>query len=106
MIFGFGSFRLDTRLLELRDNETPVPIEPQVFDVLRMLIENRDRLVSKDELIDNIWDGRIVSETTLSTCINAVRRAVGDDGKRQEVIRTQPRRGFRFVQRVAIRRHG
>ncbi len=102
MIFRFGSFQLDTRLLELRRDETPVPIEPQVFDVLRLLIENRDRLVSKDDLFDNIWGGRIVSDAALASCMNAVRRAVGDDGKRQQVIRTLPRRGFRFVQPVVV----
>ena len=102
MIFRFGSFDLDTQLLELRRDDIPVPIEPQAFNVLRLLIENRDRLVSKDDLIDNAWDGRIVSEATLSSCMNAVRRAVGDDGKRQKVIRTLPRRGFRFVLPVAI----
>ena len=102
MIYRFGSFDLDTRLLELRRDDVPVPIEPQAFDVLRLLIENRDQLVSKDDLIDNVWDGRIVSEATLSSSINAVRRAVGDDGKRQEVIRTVPRRGFRFVLPAAI----
>ena len=103
MIFRFGSYRLDTRLLELRHDDAPVPIEPQVFDLLRLLIENRDRIVSKDEIIDTVWGGRIVSEATLSSRINAVRRAVGDDGTRQDVVRTLPRRGFRFVQLVEVR---
>jgi len=102
VIFRFGAFHLDTRVLELRQREKPVRIEPRVFDALRLLIENRGRVVSKDELIEHVWDGRIVSEATISTCINAVRRAVGDDGKRQEIIRTVPRRGFRFVQTVAV----
>jgi len=79
MIFRFGSFRLDTRLLELRRDDAPVPIEPQVFDVLRLLIENRDRIVSKDEIIDAVWDGRIVSEATLSSRMTAVRYTVGDE---------------------------
>ena len=102
MIYRFGIYDLDTRLLELRRDDIPVSIEPQAFDVLRLLVENRDQLVSKNDLIDNVWDGRIVSEAALSSCMNAVRRAVGDDGKRQEVIRTVPRRGFRFVLPVAI----
>ncbi len=102
MIFRFGSFRLDTRLLELRRDDALVPIEPQVFDVLRLLIENRDRIVSKDEIIDAVWDGRIVSEATLSSRMTAVRHAVGDNGKRQDVIRTLPRRGFRFVQAIEV----
>ena len=106
MIFRFGSFRLDTRLFELRRDDTPVPIEPQVFDLLRLLIENRDEIVSKDEIIDTVWNGRIVSEATLSSRMNAARRAVGDDGNRQDVIRTLPRRGFRFVQPVEVEDNG
>jgi TolB-like protein len=102
VIFRFGNFQLDTRIKELHRDEAPVAIVPQAFDALLLLIENRDRLVSKDDLIENVWDGRIVSEAALSSCINAVRRAVGDDGKRQEVIRTLPRRGFRFVQSVEV----
>ena len=89
MIYRFGNFNLDTRLLELRRGDIPVSIEPQAFDVLRLLIDNRDQIVSKDLLIDHAWDGRIVSEATLSSCINAVRRAVDDDGC------GRPRRGVR-----------
>ena len=100
MIFQFGGFRLDTERLELRRDNTPVAVEPQVFDLLRLLIENRDRIVSRDEFLEAVWNGRIVSEATLSSRMNAVRRAVGDDGKRQDVIRTLPRRGFRFIQPV------
>ena len=102
MIFRFGRYRLDTRLLELHHDGTSVPIEPQVFDLLRMLIENRDRVISKDEIIDAVWGGRIISDSTLNSRVNALRRAVGDDGRRQDVIRTLPRRGFRFVQSVAF----
>ena len=97
MIFQFGGYHLNTLLLELRHEDSPVHIEPQVFDLLRLLIENRDRIVGKDEIIDAVWDGRIVSEATMSSRMSAARRAVGDDGRRQEVIRTLPRRGFRFV---------
>ena len=71
-----------------------------MFSLLACLIENRERVVSKDELIEMVWDGRIVSDGTLNTRINSVRRAVGDDGKRQAVIKTFPRRGFRFVAEV------
>jgi len=102
MIFQFGKFRLDTKLLELCREETPVPIEPQVFDLLRLLIENRDRVVGKDEIINEVWGGRIVSEATLSSRMTAVRRAIGDDGNRQDAIRTLARRGFRFVQPVVV----
>ncbi len=96
-VHRFGEFSLDTRTYELRRHGAVIPVEPQVFGVLRHLIENHDRVVSKDELIDVIWNGRIVSDATLSSRIRAARRAVHDTGKAQKVIRTVPRRGFRFV---------
>jgi len=102
MIFRFGRSCLDTRRFEFRHDDCTVAIEPQVFDLLRLLVENRDRIVSRDEIIDTVWGGRIISEATLSSRINAVRRAVGDDGDRQQVIRTLPRRGFRFIQPVEV----
>jgi TolB-like protein/DNA-binding winged helix-turn-helix (wHTH) protein/Tfp pilus assembly protein PilF len=74
-----------------------VHVEPQVFDLLVHLVRNRDRVVSKDELIEAIWQGRIISETALSSCISAARRAVGDNGDHQFLIRTLHKRGFRFV---------
>ena len=75
-------------------------LEPQVFDLLVYLIENRDHVVTKDDLIQSIWKGRVVSESALTTRINAVRKAVGDSGDRQRLIRTLPRKGFRFVAEV------
>jgi TolB-like protein len=74
-----------------------VPVQPQVLDLLEYLIRNRERVVSKDDLIAAIWGGRIVSESALSTRINAARTAVGDCGERQRLIRTLPRKGIRFV---------
>ena len=74
-----------------------VELEPQTFLLLQFLIENRDRVVSKDEIFEVVWEGRIVADSTLAFAVNAVRRAVDDDGKAQAVIRTFPRRGFRFV---------
>ncbi|WP_299615908.1 alpha/beta fold hydrolase [Pelagibius sp.] len=100
MIYGFGSYRLDTDRLELWQGEKVVAVEPQVFHLLQHLVENRERVVSKDELIEQVWDGRIVSDATLSSRINAARRAVGDSGAKQAVIRTAVRRGFRFVAEV------
>jgi len=97
LIYKFDQFTLDTESLELKQNGDAVEVEPQVFSLLTCLIENSDRVVSKDELIELVWDGRIVSDGTLNTRINSVRRAVGDDGKTQAVIKTFPRRGFRFV---------
>lgn len=97
MIYRFGSFKLDTDRVELWRGSDAVAIEPQVFSLLLYLIENRDRVVSKDDLIDSVWKGRIISDATLSTRINGARRAVGDSGKDQTILRTVPRRGFRFV---------
>lgn len=97
MIYQFGDYSLDTGSLELKRSGDLVALEPQVFRLIVCLIENRDRVVTKDELIDMVWDGRIVSDGALNTRINSARRAVGDDGKTQAVIKTFPRRGFRFV---------
>ena len=88
---------LDNERRELRAGGTIVPIEPQVFDLLVYLIENRDRVVSKDDLIASVWGGRIVSDSALDSRINAVRKALGDSGKEQRLIRTIARKGVRFI---------
>lgn len=103
MRFVFAGHELDMALRELRRGETTLHVEPQVYDLLVHLVTNRDRVVSKDELIDNIWNGRIVSEAALSSRINAARKAIGDDGGRQALIRTIHKRGFRFVGEVEER---
>ena len=100
MIFNFDQYTLDTDRLELRCGEEPVELEPQVFSVLSHLVLNREHVVSKDDLMEAVWNGRIVSASALNSRINSVRRAVGDSGKTQTVIRTFPRRGFRFVAEV------
>ena len=102
MQFLFDDHVLDTERRELHRGSTPIPIEPQVFDVLIHLVENRDRVVSKDDLIAAVWGGRIVSESTLTSRINAARTAVGDTGAEQRLIRTINRRGFRFVGDVRV----
>jgi DNA-binding winged helix-turn-helix (wHTH) protein len=96
----FANHMLDTDRRELRRGSEPVGVEPQVFDLLVHLVENRDRVVSKDDLIASVWAGRIVSDSTLTTRINAVRRAVGDSGGEQKLIRTFARKGLRFVAAV------
>ena len=101
-LFGDG-FALDEARRELRHDGALVPVEPQVFDLLAHLLRHRDRVVSRDELIDSIWGGRIVSESTLASRINAARRAIGDDGEAQKLIRTLARRGVRFVGEVTER---
>lgn len=97
MTFQFECYTIDPPRRELRCQGELVHVEPQVFDVLVYLVENRDRVVTKDELFATVWQGRIVSETTLSSRINAARRAIGDTGGRQALIQTIARRGFRFI---------
>ncbi len=104
MIYTFGAFDLDTDMFELRRAGAPVAMEPQVFNVLAYLVEHPDRVVTKNELLDNVWGDRFVSESALTTRIKAARRAVGDDGARQRVIKTVHGRGFRFV--AAVRANG
>src|SRR4051794_12665417 len=97
----FEDFALDIDRRELRRGETLVAIQPQVFDVLVCLVANHARVVSRDDLIEAVWGGRAVSESTLTTRIASVRRAIGDTGKAQRLIRTLHGRGFRFVADVA-----
>jgi len=98
--FLFDGHTLDTDRRELRRGSEPVAVEPQVFDLLVYLVQNRDRVVSKDDLIASVWGGRIVSESTLTSRINAARKAVGDSGGAQKLIRTIARKGLRFVAAV------
>ena len=97
MSLVFAGHEIDLRRQELRRAGQIVHVEPQVYDLLVHLVRNRDRVVSKDELLDTIWNGRIVSEAALSSRINAARKAIGDDGDRQALIKTIHRRGFRFI---------
>ncbi|WP_439371141.1 winged helix-turn-helix domain-containing protein [Bradyrhizobium sp. DASA03120] len=101
MTFQFEDFLLDPDRRELRHAETLVALEPQVFDLLTYLVRNRDRVVTRDNLLDAIWNGRVISESTLTSRINAARRAVGDNGEEQRLIRTVARKGVRFVGAVA-----
>ena len=102
----FADYLLDADRRELRRGSELVAVEPQVFDLLMYLVLNRDRVVSKDDLIAAVWDGRIVSESTLTSRINAARKAVGDSGEEQRLIRTIARRGFRFVGAVRTQSNG
>ena len=111
MIYRFGEFTLDPLTYDLQCGGEPIPVEPQVFGVLNFLIENRDRVVSKDELIDAVWDGRIVSDATLSSRISAARTAVDRGSKplRHRRLRSDPvwcRRDHRRQPRLARRRVG
>lgn len=97
MLFLFENYALDTGRRELRRGPSLLSVEPQVFDLLVFLIGNRDRVVSRDDLLASVWGGRTVSESTLASRIYAARRAVGDTGEQQRLIRTVLRKGFRFV---------
>lgn len=97
MRFRFGDCTMDVERRELRRAGAAVPVEPQVFDLIVFLIRERHRVVSRDDLIAEVWQGRIVSESTLATRINAARKAIGDDGHAQALIRTIARKGVRFV---------
>jgi len=100
MTYAFADCRLDLEACELTRGGVLTPIEPQVFALLRLLVENRGRLVSRDELIDRIWGGRIVSDAAVSSRIKSARQAIGDDGEAQRLIRTHHGLGYRFVGEV------
>jgi TolB-like protein len=95
--YRFEDYALDTGTRELRRGDTPVAVEPMAFDLLIYLIENRQRVVSKDDLIAHVWDGRTVSDSALFTRINLARSAIGDSGESQRLIKTVQRKGIRFV---------
>jgi adenylate cyclase len=95
--FVFGEHHLDVDRRELRRSAELIAVEPQVFDLLVYLVRNREHVVSKDDLIASVWRGRIVSESTIASHIHAARRAVGDNGAAQHLIRTVPRKGIRFI---------
>jgi TolB-like protein/cytochrome c-type biogenesis protein CcmH/NrfG len=95
--FSFADHTLDIDRRELRRGSQPIAVEPQVFDLLAYLVQNCERVVSKDDLIASVWGGRIVSDSTMTSRINAARKAVGDSGRDQKLIRTIARKGLRFV---------
>jgi TolB-like protein/cytochrome c-type biogenesis protein CcmH/NrfG len=104
--FLFDNHALDTDRRELRRGSERIAVEPQVFDLLVYLVQNCDRVVSKDDLIASVWRGRIVSDSTLTSRINAVRKAVGDSGEDQKLIRTVARKGLRFIGAVHAKSNG
>lgn len=97
MIYRFGNFELDDSARELRRGGAVVETEPKAFDVLAYLLAHRDRAVTKDELLENVWPRQIVTETALTRAVMKARRAVGDDSGRQAVIRTVHGHGYRFI---------
>ena len=103
MIYSFGSIELDLAKAELRDNGEPRSIEPQVFALIAYLAEHRERMVSRDELFEKLWEGRVVSDSALASRIKSARRALGDDGRAQTIIKTVHGKGLRFVAEVQVR---
>jgi TolB-like protein len=104
MIYEFDRFELDLATVELRAGGEGVNIEPQVFALLALLVENSERLVSKDEIIEKVWDGRIVTDAAVASRVKTARQALGDDGKSQKFIKTIHGQGYRFVAKArAIR---
>jgi TolB-like protein len=104
MIYTFGPFELDPAAVELRAGGKPVSLEPQVFALLVLLVENRERLVSKDEIVEKVWDGRDVSDAAVASRVKSARQALGDDGKSQHFIKTIHGQGYRFVGQAKISR--
>jgi adenylate cyclase len=97
LVYLFEDYALDTERRELRRGDAPVAVEPKVFDLLAYVVENHQRVVTRDDLIAQVWDGRIVSESALARCINGARSAIADSGEAQRLIKTLPRKGLRFV---------
>jgi len=97
VVYAFGDYRVDTARFEISHGNRLLPVEPQVLGLLIMLIENRDHVVTREDLLDKIWSGRVVSDTTLSSRIKTARQLIGDDGTSQRYIKTLHGRGFRFV---------
>ena len=105
MLLTFRDCELDSHLFTLRCGGLARPIEPLVFNLLAYLAQHRSRIVTRQELLDTLWAGKVVSESTLSSCIKAARHAVGDSGEAQNCIATIHRRGYRFVAEVQAQNH-
>jgi len=100
LIFQFNQISIDTTRFRLCLSNEPISVEPQVFDLLVYLIENRDRVVRRDELLENLWKGKVVTDSALGSRLKDARKAVGDSGDKQKVIKTFHRRGYQFIAEV------
>src|SRR5215471_16774927 len=106
MMYRFGAFELDLAAVELRVRGKPLSLEPQVFGLLALLVENRERLVSKDEIVEKVWDGRVVSDAAIASRVKSARHALGDDGRAQRFIKTLHGQGYRFIADVSAAHSG
>ena len=97
MLYRFDQFELDTKQFSLRTGGSHIHIEPLVFDLLCFFVENAGKVLSRDAIIERVWKGRFVSDAAVSSCVKAVRKALGDDGENQNFIRTVRGRGFQFT---------
>jgi TolB-like protein/DNA-binding winged helix-turn-helix (wHTH) protein/tetratricopeptide (TPR) repeat protein len=102
MIYRFDGYEVDTERYELRFGGTVQGVEPLVFDLILFLVRNANRVISRDEVVEHVWDGRVVSEATISSCIKSARKALGDSGESQSRIRTVRGRGFEFRAAVSL----
>jgi TolB-like protein/Tfp pilus assembly protein PilF len=102
MIYRFEQFIIDTEQYQLNLNDKSVPVEPLVFDLLVYLIENRNKVVGRDELLDKLWPGKVVSDSALAARLKDARKALGDSGARQEVIKTVHGRGYQFIAQIDV----
>ena len=100
MIYAFGNYHLNTQTAELHCGDTLCRLEPRVFSVLMYLVENRDHIVTREELIESLWPGQMISEAVVNNCIMTARKAIGDSGEGQQIIRTHYGQGYRFVAEV------
>ena len=102
MIYRLGALSLDTDRVELTGAGGTIALEPKAYDLLHFLLERRDRVVSREEVIEAVWDGRFISDTAVSTVLKSLRKALGDDGESQRFVRTIRGRGYRFIGEVSI----
>jgi len=104
MIYQIENIKIDTCNFQILKNEKSFAVEPKVFDLIVYLVEQRDRLISRDELFDQVWKGVIVSDTSLSNRIKSARKVFNDDGQKQNVIKTIHARGYQFIAKVKVDR--
>jgi DNA-binding winged helix-turn-helix (wHTH) protein len=102
MLYLFGQFEVDDREFRLSDGDAPVPVEPKVLRLLICLIENRNRLVRKQELLDKVWQDAVVTENALTRAVGLLRKALNDDSRVPRFIETVPTAGYRFIANVTV----